>query len=209
MKSFLYFFCGTSVHYERRFLLICSTTRKVQTYVWLDFLINLRALERERDEKDVGVFSWYILFETVFIFLSTRKSRICVFVCHHLSPGGYVCTLNSTHTTTQPFPFHHFLYSSIHGHLEGRSVCVKLVTTMKSRLVAIFSAIMAVSGHITVLWGLQMEKQETHKDQNNLNKPVVMNWDKLSFSVVLFDVHWKASFHFVTMNIVISVPQSM
>ena len=165
MKSFLYFFCGTSVHYERRFLLICSTTRKVRTYIWkLDFVINLRALERERDEKDVGVFSWYldILFETVFIFLSTRKSRICVFVCHHLSPGGYICTLNSTHTPAQPFPFHHFLYSSIHGHLEGRGVCVKLVTTMKSRLVAIFSAIMAVSGHITVLWGLQMEKQETH-----------------------------------------------
>ena len=78
MKSFLYFFCGTSVHYERRFLLICSTTRKVRTYIWkLDFVINLRALERERDEKDVGVFSWYldILFETVFIFLSTRKAE--------------------------------------------------------------------------------------------------------------------------------------
>ena len=63
---------------------------------------------------------------------------------------------------------------------------MKLVTTMKSRLVAIFSAIMAVSGHITVLWGLQMEKQETHKDQNNLNKPVIKIEINYNFKLYFF-----------------------
>ena len=78
------------------------------------------------------------------------KSRIYVFVCHQLSQGVYVCTLNSTHT--HPFPLDNFF---IPPFMDTLKKCLKLVTTIISRLLTIFSAsvIIAASGPITVLWG--------------------------------------------------------
>ena len=84
MKSFLYFFCGTSVHYERRFLLICSTTRKVRMYIWLDFL-NLRALERERWK---GCWSLFLISWNCFhIFVHTKKQNLCFCLSPLVSRG--------------------------------------------------------------------------------------------------------------------------
>ena len=121
MKSFLYFFCGTSVHYERRFLLICSTTRKVRTYIWkLDFLINLRALERERWKGCWSLFliSWYLVWNCFHIFVHTKKQNLCFCLSPLVSRGLYMYSQFHPHTrTTLSFPP---LFIFFHSWTPGR-----------------------------------------------------------------------------------------
>ena len=128
-----------------------------------------------------------ILFETVFTFLSTQKSRICVFVCHHLSPGG-LCMYSQFHPhnhTTLSFPS---LFIFFHSWTPWRKK--RLCETCDDHEVKVGCYFLCNNGCLRSyhcsLGIANGETRNTHKDQNNLNKPVIKIEINYNFKLYFF-----------------------
>ena len=80
--------------------------------------INMGVLER--DERDMVFSSSSIFSLKLLSYLCPHEKQNLCYVCHFLSPGCCVCTLNSTNHPPTPFlPFDTlFLYRSIHRHAK-------------------------------------------------------------------------------------------
>ena len=95
---------------REKFLLICSTIerqKRVENRFPLTNNINMGVLER--DERDMVFSSSSIFSLKLLSYLCPHEKQNLCYVCHFLSPGCCVCTLNSTNHPPTPFlPFHTF-----------------------------------------------------------------------------------------------------